>query len=60
MELEEYRRASLETWDAMAPGWEHWRAYVEKTSAPVAEWLVEQLADATPGRATLGSTRPRD
>jgi SAM-dependent methyltransferase len=36
----------------MAPGWEHWRAYVEETSAPVAEWLVEQLAPR-PGDTVL-------
>lgn len=52
MEPDEYRRTSLETWGAMAPGWERWRAQVEKTSAPVAEWLIEQL-DPRPGDTVL-------
>jgi ubiquinone/menaquinone biosynthesis C-methylase UbiE len=41
---EEYRRTSLETWDAMALGWERWRGEIETTSAPVSEWLIAQLA----------------
>jgi SAM-dependent methyltransferase len=44
MDLEEYRRASFETWSAMAPGWERWRDRIELTNAPVREWLIGQLA----------------
>ena len=35
MEPDDYRRASFETWEAMAPGWERWRAALEATSSPV-------------------------
>jgi SAM-dependent methyltransferase len=44
MQPEEYRRASLATWKAMAPGWERWRAEVEATSTPVRKWLLRELA----------------
>lgn len=44
MQPEEYRQASLATWEAMAPGWERWRAEVEETSTPVREWLIRELA----------------
>ena len=52
MDADEARRASLETWDAMAPGWERWRAQVEKTSAPIGAWLIEQL-EPGPGDTLL-------
>ena len=44
MDHEEYRRTSLESWGAMATGWERRRANIEKGSAPVAEWLLRELA----------------
>jgi len=44
MEPDEYRRTSFETWEAMAPGWERWRAEVEATSTPVREWMLRALA----------------
>ncbi len=44
METDEYRRTTLETWEAMAPGWERWRDEVEKTAAPVREWILRELA----------------
>ncbi|MBA2641464.1 MAG: methyltransferase domain-containing protein [Actinobacteria bacterium] len=44
MELDDYRRTSFESWEAMAPGWERQRAQLEKISAPVREWLIEKLA----------------
>jgi len=44
MEPDEYRRTSFETWEAMAPGWERWRADVEATSTPVREWMLRALA----------------
>jgi len=52
MEADEYRRTSFETWEAMAPGWERWRAEVEATSTPVREWLLRALAP-TPGDTVL-------
>jgi SAM-dependent methyltransferase len=44
MDLEEYRHASFETWRAMAPGWERWRAYINESTAPVREWMITKLA----------------
>jgi SAM-dependent methyltransferase len=44
MEAEDYRRFSLEVWDAIAPGWERWRAHLEKAMSPVRQWLVRELA----------------
>jgi len=52
MQPEEYRQASLATWEAMAPGWERWRAEMEATSTPVREWLIRQLAPQ-PGDTVL-------
>jgi SAM-dependent methyltransferase len=39
----EYRRASREVWEAMAPGWERWRAQLEDALTPVREWLIGAL-----------------
>ena len=44
MEPEEYKRAALETWSAMAPGWERWRDPIEATSMPMREWMLRELA----------------
>lgn len=44
MDPEEYRRASLETWQSMAAGWERWRTEAETTLTPVRAWLLEGLA----------------
>ena len=44
MEPEEYKRAALETWSTMAPGWERWREPIEATSVPVREWMLRELA----------------
>jgi len=52
MEPDEYRRTSFETWEAMAPGWERWRAEVEATSTPVREWMLRALAPR-PGDTVL-------
>lgn len=52
MEPDEYRRTSFETWEAMAPGWEQWRAEVEATSAPVRLWMLGALAPR-PGDTVL-------
>ena len=49
---EEYRRTSLETWEAMAPGWERWRAVIDETSSPVRDWLLGELAPQ-PGDTVL-------
>jgi SAM-dependent methyltransferase len=52
MEAEEYRRFSLEVWEAMAPGWERWRAHLERALSPVRAWLVSELAPS-PGETVL-------
>ena len=52
MEPDEYRRTSLQTWEAMASGWERWRVETEATSAPVREWMLEALAPR-PGDTVL-------
>jgi SAM-dependent methyltransferase len=49
---EEYRQASLQVWEAMAPGWERWRAHLGEAVAPVHEWLIHALA-AQPGDVVL-------
>ena len=38
------RRTSHEVWEAMAPGWERWRAQLADALAPVREWLIQALA----------------
>jgi ubiquinone/menaquinone biosynthesis C-methylase UbiE len=49
---DEARREALETWNAMAPGWERWRAKVEETARPVRDWLIRELAPQ-PGQTIL-------
>jgi SAM-dependent methyltransferase len=43
-EADQYRRASFEIWEEMAPGWERWRGQLTEGLAPVREWLVSELA----------------
>jgi SAM-dependent methyltransferase len=52
MSQQDYRRTSYETWEAMAPGWERWRARLEDAMTPVRTWLVTQLAPQ-PGDTVL-------
>jgi ubiquinone/menaquinone biosynthesis C-methylase UbiE len=52
MELADYRRDSYEAWQAMAPGWEGWRAHLEESLTPVREWLIRELAPR-PGDTVL-------
>jgi len=42
--IDEYRRNVLAIAEAIAPGWERRRAFIEETTAPVREWLVDALA----------------
>lgn len=49
---DDYRRSSLETWGAMACGWERWRAEIEATSAPIRDWMLKSLA-LEPGDTVL-------
>jgi SAM-dependent methyltransferase len=48
----DYRQTSLDTWGAMARGWERWRAEIEATSAPIRDWMLSALAPA-PGDTVL-------
>ena len=52
MELEEYRRTSLESWQTMASGWERRREEIERVTRPVSEWMVQAL-DPQPGDTVL-------
>jgi len=52
MEIDEYRRSSLQNWETMAAGWERSRELIEEVSTPVREWLVRELA-AQPGDTVL-------
>lgn len=40
---EDLRRANLEIAEAIAPGWERRRPFIEESVAPVREWLVREL-----------------
>jgi len=44
VDVEDYRRTSHEIWEAMAPGWEHWRAQLADSLIPVREWLIRGLS----------------
>jgi SAM-dependent methyltransferase len=52
MSHQDYRRTSYETWEAMAPGWERWRAQLEDSLTPLRTWLITQLAPQ-PGDTVL-------
>ncbi len=38
--------------EALAPGWERWRARIEEITAPVREWMIKELAPV-PGDTVL-------
>ena len=42
--IEEYSRTSYEISQAIAPGWQRWRARLEEAVAPVREWMIRELA----------------
>ena len=52
MDVEDYRRTSHEVWEAMAPGWERWRAQLADALTPVREWLIGALGPQ-PGETVL-------
>lgn len=52
MDLQQYRQANLETWQAMVPGWEQRRDQMTDTGREVSAWLVEKL-DPQPGQTVL-------
>ena len=52
MDRDEYRRAALESWQAMASGWERRRDEIERITRPVSDWMVQAL-DPRPGDIVL-------
>ncbi len=48
----EQREASLQAWEAAAPGWARHQRLVREWAAPVAQWLVQAL-DPQPGERVL-------
>ena len=52
MDVDAYRRTSHEVWEAMAPGWERWRAQLADALTPVREWLIRELGPE-PGETVL-------
>jgi SAM-dependent methyltransferase len=45
---EDYHRTSRRVWEAMAPGWEHWRAQLAEALSPVREWLIREVGPKPP------------
>jgi ubiquinone/menaquinone biosynthesis C-methylase UbiE len=41
---EQQRREIFEIAEAIAPGWERWRARIEEITTPVREWMLKELA----------------
>jgi ubiquinone/menaquinone biosynthesis C-methylase UbiE len=52
MDREEQRRASFQTWEAAAAGWERRRATIEEITTPVMDWMLRELAPR-PGDTVL-------
>jgi ubiquinone/menaquinone biosynthesis C-methylase UbiE len=50
--IEKQRREVYEIAEAIAPGLERWRARIEEITAPVREWMIEELAPR-PGDTVL-------
>jgi ubiquinone/menaquinone biosynthesis C-methylase UbiE len=42
--IERQRREIYEIAEAIAPGWERWRARIEEVTTPVREWMLKELA----------------
>jgi ubiquinone/menaquinone biosynthesis C-methylase UbiE len=50
--MEKQRREIYEIAEAIAPGWERWRARIEEITTPVREWMIKELAPR-PGDTVL-------
>ena len=50
--LERQRREIYEIAEAIAPGWERWRARIEEITTPVRKWMIRELAPR-PGDTVL-------
>jgi ubiquinone/menaquinone biosynthesis C-methylase UbiE len=52
MDLQQYRQANLETWQAMVAGWEQRRDQISEIAREVSDWLIARL-DPQPGQTVL-------
>jgi SAM-dependent methyltransferase len=52
MDLQEYRRISLQTWDEMASGWEDRREWQLGITGAINEWILDRV-DPQPGQTIL-------
>ncbi len=52
LDPDEYRRASLERWEGIAPGWGTQRAVLQAAAEGVSAWLVEAI-EPQPGHTVL-------
>jgi SAM-dependent methyltransferase len=52
VDLDEYRRTSLESWNRAAANWDEERRFIWEATGPVSEKLVERL-DPSPGQTVL-------
>jgi ubiquinone/menaquinone biosynthesis C-methylase UbiE len=50
--MNDHRREIYEIAEAVAPGWERWRARIEETMDPVRTWMIRELA-VQPGGTLL-------
>ena len=50
--MNDHRREIYEIAEAVAPGWERWRARIEETMDPVRTWMIRELA-VQPGDTLL-------
>jgi ubiquinone/menaquinone biosynthesis C-methylase UbiE len=50
--IEQLRRANYEIAEAIAPGWERRRAFLEEVTTPVRSWILQELAPR-PGQTLL-------
>lgn len=60
MAVDDVKRATLENWEAMAPGWERWRVEIESASTPVREWLLGALTPRPGGTVLELAAGPGD
>ena len=52
MDLDRYRQDSRASWDSISANWEAHREFLSRSTAPVAERLIERL-DPQPGQTIL-------
>jgi ubiquinone/menaquinone biosynthesis C-methylase UbiE len=52
VDRDEYKQQSLDSWDAMAPGWKRRRDWLKENTGRVNDWIVAR-ADPQPGQTWL-------